>query len=395
MQNSYYKWVGISETICLWLIELYKVNKRICRKVKFFLEILLSTPSCKFIISLVKILVIYDNPQITKARSEYFKPCIKQFMGLSMWVGISETIRLWSIFFLFICHALQRQLNYLWMLIRNCSFCLTINIITFLSTINLSKLLNYVLYFNTTNAALKKEILKTEEHDNSPLVRVTHENNEEIHEEVDEDESSEINEEVDENSRSLPATQAHENFYDIFASDPKENGKFFEWLAGIIDGDGCFLVSKKGYCSLEIVTQLRDKKILYLIKQKFGGSVKLVSGKNFLRYRLHHKAGLLNLIYAVNGLLRNPTRILQLGKICSIYGVELKDPKSLTYNSGWLAGFIDTDGSVYLNEASGQIFITAVQKNRFILEALVELYGGTIYPMVKQEAFKWTCYKKT
>ena len=61
-------------------------------------------------------------------------------------------------------------------------------------------------------------------------------------------------------------------------------------------------------------------------------------------------------------------------------GVELKDPKSLTYNSGWLAGFIDTDGSVYLNEASGQIFITAVQKNRFILEALVELYGGTIYP---------------
>ena len=29
-----------------------------------------------------------------------------------------------------------------------------------------------------------------------------------------------------------------------------------------------------------------------------------------------------------------------------------------------------------------------------ILEALVELYGGTIYPMVKQEAFKWTCYKK-
>lgn len=27
------------------------------------------------------------------------------------------------------------------------------------------------------------------------------------------------------------------------------NDKFYEWLAGIIDGDGCFLVSKKGYCS--------------------------------------------------------------------------------------------------------------------------------------------------
>src|SRR6516225_9246103 len=50
------------------------------------------------------------------------------------------------------------------------------------------------------------------------------------------------------------------------------NDKFYEWLAGIIDGDGCFLVSKKGYCSLEIVTQLRDKKFLYQIKQKFGGA---------------------------------------------------------------------------------------------------------------------------
>jgi hypothetical protein len=166
------------------------------------------------------------------------------------------------------------------------------------------------------------------------------------------------------------------------------NDKFYEWLAGIIDGDGCFLVSKKGYCSLEIVTQLRDKKFLYQIKQKFGGAVKLVSGNNHLRYRLHHKEGLLKLINKVNGLIRNPIRILQLGRICEIYDIELKDPKSLTYYSGWLAGFIDTDGSVYLNLASGQLCITATQKNRFILEALVELYGGAIYPQVKKEAFK-------
>jgi LAGLIDADG DNA endonuclease family protein len=170
--------------------------------------------------------------------------------------------------------------------------------------------------------------------------------------------------------------------------------RFFEWLAGFIDGDGCFLLTKKGYASLEIVTQLRDKKCLYLIKQTFGGSVKLYSGNNYLRYRLHHKEGLLNLIDKVNGLLKNPIRILQLGKICEKYNLILRDPKPLTYNNGWLAGFFDTDGSIYLNEASGQIFITATQKNRFILEALVELYGGTIYPMVKQGAFKWTCFRK-
>lgn len=55
---------------------------------------------------------------------------------------------------------------------------------------------------------------------------------------------------------------------------------------------------------------------------------------------------------------------------------------------------MDTDGSIYLNLMSGQLFITATQKNRFILEALVELYGGTIYPLIKKEAFKWTCFRK-
>lgn len=186
-----------------------------------------------------------------------------------------------------------------------------------------------------------------------------------------------------------------DNTFNKNSSPCKEKGdKFNEWLAGVIDGDGCFQVSKKGYASLEIVTQLRDKRILYLIKQKYGGAVKLHAGDNYLRYRLHHKAGILNLINGVNGLMRNPTRILQLGKICNQYGIELKDTQPLTYYSGWLAGFFDTDGSIYLNDKSGQIFITATQKNRFILDALVELYGGTIYPMIKQGAFKWTCYKK-
>jgi len=172
------------------------------------------------------------------------------------------------------------------------------------------------------------------------------------------------------------------------------NKKFNEWLAGLIDGDGCFQLSKKGYASLEIVMELRDKHCLYQIKDKFGGSVKLRAGDNHLRYRLHHKAGLLDLINAVNGLIRNPVRILQLGKICDKYGINLIDPQPLTYNSGWFAGFFDSDGSIYMNDSSGQIFITVNQKNRFLLDALVELYGGTIYIMVKQGAFKWTCYKK-
>lgn len=170
--------------------------------------------------------------------------------------------------------------------------------------------------------------------------------------------------------------------------------KFNEWLAGLIDGDGCFQLSKKGYASLEVVLELRDKQCLYAVKQRFGGSVKLRSGINHIRYRLHHKQGILNIIQAVNGLIRNPNRLLQLGKLCVKYNIVLKYPENLNYDNSWLAGFFDSDGSVYLNLLSDQIFITASQKNKFLLDSLVTLYGGTVYPMVKVGAFKWTVFRK-
>jgi len=194
---------------------------------------------------------MYDNPQITKARSKNFQLGIKEFFELSMLVGISEAIRLLSTF----------TIKDFFMFFKN----------SFLDT-------------NSLKDICDKENKPTKVYDKK--------------------------------------------------SYGKQDERFFEWLAGVIDGDGCFSLSKKGYASLEITTQLRDKKMLYLIKQKFGGSVKLYSGDNYLRYRLHHKKGLVDLIDKINGLLQNPTRILQLGRISIIYNIKLKDPKPLTYYNG-------------------------------------------------------------
>jgi hypothetical protein len=176
-------------------------------------------------------------------------------------------------------------------------------------------------------------------------------------------------------------------------SSNNQDVNFNQWLAGLIDGDGCFLLSKKGYASLEIVMETRDKHCLYLIKQKFGGSIKLKSGINFVRYRLHHQKGLLNLIEAINGEIRNPVRLIQLNKICDKYNILLNQPSILTYYNGWFSGFFDSDGSVYLNLKSSQLFITASQKNKFILEPLVNLYGGTLY--IQKESFKWSIFRKS
>ena len=40
------------------------------------------------------------------------------------------------------------------------------------------------------------------------------------------------------------------------------NTKFKEWLAGLIDGDGCFTLSKQGYAGLEITMDIRDESAL-------------------------------------------------------------------------------------------------------------------------------------
>ena len=170
---------------------------------------------------------------------------------------------------------------------------------------------------------------------------------------------------------------------------------FKEWLAGLIDGDGYFLLSKNGYNSCEITMDTRDKKVLYLLQHMYGGSVKQISNALAFKYKLRNRAGLIALINDVNGLIRNPIRLLQMNKLCVKFNIELNYSKDLTFNNGWLSGFIDSDGSIYYNEASGQVFISISQKNKYLLEPLIRIYGGRVdISNPKIEAFKYVIYKK-
>jgi hypothetical protein len=78
----------------------------------------------------------------------------------------------------------------------------------------------------------------------------------------------------------------------------------------------------------------RDVKALNEIKQKYGGTIKPISNANAVRYKLRHKKGLISLINDVNGLIRNPARLLQMNKLCVKYDIELKYPGPLTFNDG-------------------------------------------------------------
>ena len=301
---------------------------------------------------MVKIFVSSYNPQITKARVNNLtlhKSNITLNSGLCMRVDISEAIRM--LFF--------SSLNYLITLLILKKKQTNKALILFYSTFNFLFKIPSVLNSTNTNTAESEkgeyksniEILKLR----VPLITTT----------------------LNLKSNTLK---------------PEDN-RFNQWLAGLIDGDGCFQLSKKGYASLEIVAHIRDKNCLYQIKQKFGGAVKLRANLNHLRFRMHHKQGMLDIIKAVNGEIRNPIRLLQLNKICEKYNIPVLPPAPLTYENAWLSGFFDSDGSTYLNLKSFQVYITAGQKNKYLLDILCELYGGSVY--IEKISFKWVVYTKS
>jgi len=111
----------------------------------------------------------------------------------------------------------------------------------------------------------------------------------------------------------------------------------------------------------------RDKKVLYLIQQRYEGSVKQISNAYAFKYKLRNRADLIAIINDINGLIRNPIRLLRmikhseaqaLNKLCVKFDIELKYSDNISFNNGWFSGFIDSDGSIYYNESFRQVYIS-------------------------------------
>ena len=178
----------------------------------------------------------------------------------------------------------------------------------------------------------------------------------------------------------------------------KQKKRWREWLGGFLDGDGCFLISKEGYASLEVTVASKDESLLLLIKQHYGGSVKRRAGLNQVRYRLHNKAGMILLLNDVNGFVRHPIRMLQLQKVCQSANLAYKAPqKKLNSNHGWFSGIFDQDGRVHLNlsPAFPQITISVTQKFQEVAEIYKEAFGGSVYFDKSQNGYyKWAIQSK-
>lgn len=170
--------------------------------------------------------------------------------------------------------------------------------------------------------------------------------------------------------------------------------QFCQWLAGLIDGGGSLLVSKAGNTSCEITMGSADIACFRYLQDKLGGSIKPRSGISALRWRLHNKQGMINMINSINGHIRHSARLVQLHRVCQVLHIAPLTPApSMDISNAWFAGFFDAEGTVTLNNTNKppQLTICVTNKHHSDVQPYKDTFGGNIYFDSSQNGYyKWT-----
>lgn len=134
---------------------------------------------------------------------------------------------------------------------------------------------------------------------------------------------------------------------------------FNHWLAGIIDGDGNFDLRKINnrlvLKAIRIKIHNRDIGILTRIKNHLHFGI-IIADKNkpYSTYIISTKEEMINFINLINGNIR--IKVDSFKKACDYLDIEYIESNSIIQpNDSYLAGLIDTDGSIIFNYNSNRI----------------------------------------
>ena len=155
--------------------------------------------------------------------------------------------------------------------------------------------------------------------------------------------------------------------------------QFSYWLAGLIDGDGCLLLSPKGYASCEITVGIKEHILLSSVKKHLGGAIKKRTGVNAYRWRLHNNKGINMLLDFIDGKLIIKRRQSQYNLVCAALKRTPLVSKPISRRNAWITGFYEAEGFFNVNRTTLQCSITLTQKECTTLEDIRRVMGGKIY----------------
>lgn len=148
---------------------------------------------------------------------------------------------------------------------------------------------------------------------------------------------------------------------------------FNQWLAGLMDADGCFYISKTNNLSCEIIVSLREVQALYKIKAIFGGSVYFRQRSNSYRWRLHKKEYLFCFLNKINGYIYIKTDKFKAA--LALFNIIFKQIP-LSFNNAWFSGFFEGVGYININRSNKyQITISVAQKSVDILNIISNIFN--------------------
>lgn len=166
----------------------------------------------------------------------------------------------------------------------------------------------------------------------------------------------------DPNGSNIQSAENWKGFSETARQIPeKEDSKFWNWFAGVIDGDGNFdiridpLSNKRVLKQIRIKLHNRDVRILRRIQDNLHiGRIRADKNKPYSIYIVSTKETMLYIIKNINGLIR--LKVPSFKEACSLYNINYEEANyNIELYDSYFAGLIDTDGSIVFNYAGNRI----------------------------------------
>ena len=197
------------------------------------------------------------------------------------------------------------------------------------------------------------------------------------------------------NKRKFNFTQFYNRFKEYYPYLKKTNPKFLQWFIGFSEGEGSFILAKRGDLSFVIPQSTFDIQSLNYIKDNlgFGKVIKQSVKQNTHRFIVQDVKNIYLICLIFNGNMVFPTRYARFLTFLSSFNEKLLkinipiiDPLFTcilpTLEDGWISGITDGEGSftcsLLSNSLSYRFRFNLTQKweaNKPVLEHIINLFS--------------------
>nr|AMQ25914.1 hypothetical protein [Torulaspora globosa] len=213
----------------------------------------------------------------------------------------------------------------------------------------------------------------------------------------------------------------YEEYSKEFPNNKLPSREFLEWFIGFFEGDGSFIIVKRGDLSMVITQSYDDLEVLNYIKNNLGFGNIIIQSKKDKTYRwiINKQVYLKLLIYLFNGNMTLPLRFIKLSMFINKLNEKLlknnefsikiiESCKLPSLDNAWLSGFIDAEGCFSKSKNKFYVIFCLAQKymaNKYILETILNLFKnltslnkGKVVQHSKENTFelritnKFMCY---